>query len=239
MTTSTLPLNTEVQATALLGDYPSKETSNEANHCRQFAVWLRPRRLLFQWSGLCSVLIAIEMEVEPGSDRLDLYVVFDNIDRCCECRSSVKVIGAKVNEAVLHTEADVARHLVLKPSADGPSIVPIADGKAIRQCGIPPRHVDLGTSPSSLGIDEPLIGCKAQTTSHCRDRIDVGAVGHGWIFDAAEIIAQCGGAQRRFCAEHDAAELLVVADLATTDKTGFWGCVMPILYPVGASAKLA
>ena len=109
------------------------------------------------------------MEVEPGSDRLDLHVVFDNVHRRCECRSSVKVIGAKINEAILHTEADVARHLVLKPRADRPSVVPIANGKAIRQGSIPPRHVDLGASPSSLGIDKPLIGPKAQMTSHCRD----------------------------------------------------------------------
>src|SRR5436190_18268539 len=160
----------------------------------------------------------LEVEVEPSCDRLDLHVVVHDVHRDRQCGCAVVVLAAQVDEAILHTEADVACHFVLQPGTDGPSVPPVVERKAVGQRGIPSRYVDLRAGPPSFGVDEPLVGRKAQTTGHRGDRVDVGAVGHSRRLDTAKVTTQRGVAQRRFRAEYDVAELLIVADLSATNE---------------------
>src|SRR5215467_13633088 len=124
---------------------------------------------------------------------------------------------AEVDKAIFNTETNVAGHLVLQPGADGPSVPPVAQGKSVNS--ITPRHIDVSASPSGLGIDKPLVGRKAQTTSYGGYRVDVGAVGPGRRLRAVKVVAQRGTAQRGFRTDHQISELLIVSDLAATDET--------------------
>src|SRR5262249_47111786 len=101
------------------------------------------------------------MEVEPARYRLRLNVLAHNVHRDAECRCGVIMDAAKVDETVFHAETMVAGHLVLQPGARGPSGPPVAHGKAVGAGGSMPRHIDVSASPSSLGVDKPLIGRKA------------------------------------------------------------------------------
>src|SRR5215831_10744683 len=167
-----------------------------------------------------SVVVPIELPVQAGRNRLHLRVMVHDVDRKCLRRGAVEVVAPQIYEAIFETQAKVARELVFETAAHSPAVAPVVNREAVWQGGIAPRYIDLRSGIAAFGIDEPFVGRHAHATGDREDCVNVRAVSDRWINAAPEIVAQRRATQRRFDAEHDVAELLVVADLATTDETG-------------------
>src|SRR5262249_61134533 len=119
-------------------------------------------------------------------------------------------------KAVSQPQLNFSGVLAFQPADTVPTVPPVAHGKSVNS--ITPRNIDVSTSPTGLGIDKPMVGRKAQTTSYGGFRVDVGAVGPGRGLRAAKVVAQRGTAQRGFRTDHQISELLIVSDLAATDE---------------------
>jgi hypothetical protein len=117
-----------------------------------------------------------EVEVEPTCDRLHLNVVIDDVYRNAERGRAVVVLTAEVYVAVLETEANIARDLVLKAGAGGPSVPPFFEGKTVGPYGVPSRHVHACASPTGFCVHEPLPGCDTQTAGDGDNPVNVGVV---------------------------------------------------------------
>ena len=124
-------------------------------------------------------------------------------------------LGVQFDKAVLHAKADIAGDFVFETDACRPSVAPIVERKTIQRSRVTTGKLDFSTSPSGFAIEQPLIRGDAEAACHGRDRIDIGAEALRWNENAVEVLAQVGAAHSGFHTQHDVAELLIVANLAT------------------------
>src|SRR5262245_1226899 len=96
------------------------------------------------------VHVAIELEVQPGRNRLDWQVVVperNGVEKSCAPDVGLVV---ELDKAVLHPNAHTAGNLVFEPDARGPSVAPVIETEPVEQGRVVARRVDLRASPSTL-----------------------------------------------------------------------------------------